>query len=143
MNVFKPKIIAFLCNWCAYDGADAAGRSRLAVSPNVREIRLMCSGQVSPGMVLKAFEAGADGVLIMGCAPGDCHYKDGNLHVLKRTLLLQSVLDATRIQSERLRLEWVSAGQGERYAEMVHAMVESVKALGPLAPETEYAETKP
>ena len=93
----------------------------------------MCSGQVDPGMVLGAFEAGADGVMVLGCAPGDCHYKEGNVHALKRMLLLQSMLRQTRISPQRLRLDWVSAGQGERYARVAREMVETVRALGPVA----------
>ena len=132
MTRFHPKIIAFLCRWCAYEGADAAGRARLAVPPNIREIRVMCSGQVGPDMILKAFGAGADGVLILGCEPGDCHYREGNLHAIRRSLLFQAVLEHTPLDKRRIRLDWVSAGQGERYVQVADAMVETVRALGPL-----------
>ncbi len=132
MTTFEPKIIALLCNWCAYDGADAAGRARLEIPPQVQAVRVMCSGQVSPGMVLKAFEAGADGVIVLGCQPGDCHYKEGNRHALKRMALLQAVLEPTHIRPQRLRLDWVSAGHGERYARVVHDMVETLRSLGPV-----------
>ncbi|WP_319406321.1 hydrogenase iron-sulfur subunit [uncultured Desulfosarcina sp.] len=132
MTLFEPKIVALLCNWCAYDGADAAGRARLDIPPHVREVRVMCSGQVSPGMVLKAFEAGADGVIVLGCQPGDCHYKEGNLHALKRIVLLRSVLNPTPVDPQRLQLDWVSAGQGHRYAQVVRDMVKRITALGPL-----------
>jgi coenzyme F420-reducing hydrogenase delta subunit len=129
----EPKIVAFLCHWCAYDGADAAGRARLDLPPHVREVRVMCSGQVDPGMILKAFDAGADGVMVLGCQPGDCHYKEGNVHALKRMLLLQAVLKQTRISPERVRLDWISAGQAQRYAQVVHDMVKTISAVGPLA----------
>ncbi len=132
MTVFDPIIVALLCNWCAYDGADAAGRSRLDVSAQVREVRVMCSGQVDPAMVLKAFAAGADGVMVLGCKPGDCHYENGNRQALKRMLLLQSVMAATPIHRGRLRLDWVSAGDGERYARLVHEMVNQINRLGPM-----------
>ena len=133
MTRFEPRIIALLCNWCAYDGADAAGRARLDIPPQVREVRVMCSGQVAPGMILDAFEAGADGVMVLGCEPGDCHYKEGNRHALKRMLLLQAVLKPTRFNPQRLRLDWVSAGHGRHYARVVHEMVETIRELGPVA----------
>jgi len=133
MHFFEPRIIALLCNWCAYDGADAAGRARLDLPAQVREVRVMCSGQVSPDMVLKAFEAGADGVMVLGCQPGDCHYKSGNLHALKRTALMRAVLKPTPVSPQRLKLDWVSAGQGQHYAQVVGDMVKAIKALGPLA----------
>lgn len=133
MNAFEPAIVALLCNWCAYDGADAAGRRRLALPPHVREVRVMCSGQVEPGMVLKAFEAGADGVMVLGCKPGDCHYKTGNRHALKRLLLLQRLMAPTPLDSRRLRLDWVSAGEGERFGELVREMVTTIRTLGPAA----------
>ncbi len=133
MTIFEPRIIALLCNWCAYDGADAAGRARLDLSEHVREVRVMCSGQVGPDMVLKAFATGADGVMVLGCQPGDCHYKAGNLHALKRIALLRSVLKLTPVDPQRLLLDWVSAGQGPRYAQVVKEMVETIRALGPFA----------
>ena len=133
MTAYEPRIIAILCNWCAYDGADAAGRARLDLPVHVREVRVMCSGQVGPDMVLKAFENGADGVMVLGCQPGDCHYKEGNLHALKRIALLRSVLKATPVDTQRLQLDWVSAGQGQRYAQVVKDMVKTIRALGPLA----------
>lgn len=133
MNPFEPTIVALLCNWCAYDGADAAGRRRLATTPQVREVRVMCSGQVDPGMVLKAFEAGADGVMVLGCKPGDCHYKTGNRHALKRILLLQRLMAPTPLDPRRLCLDWVSAGEGERFRELLQEMVATLRALGPAA----------
>ena len=132
MNSFEPTIVALLCNWCAYSGADAAGRSRLDIPPHVREVRVMCSGQVDPAMVLTAFTAGADGVMVLGCKPGDCHYTSGNQQALKRMLLLQSVMASTPIHPQRLRLDWVSAGEGDRYARLAKEMLSKIKALGPI-----------
>ena len=132
MTAFEPRIIALLCNWCAYDGADTAGRARLDIPANVCEVRVRCSGQVDAGMVLKAFAAGAHGVLVLGCRPGNCHYKTGNVHARRRMGLLQAVLGPSRIQPQRLRLDWVSAGQGERYAELVQEMAAALKSLGPI-----------
>ena len=131
MPAQKPLIVAFLCNWCAYDGADAAGRARLEIPSGVREIRVMCSGQVDPGIILKAFETGADGVLVLGCQPGDCHYRNGNHHALKRITLLHTVLAPTPIHPKQIRLDWVSAGQGDRYAQVVNEMVATIKKLRP------------
>ena len=131
MTVFEPRIVALLCNWCAYDGADAAGRARLDIPPQVREVRVMCSGQVDSGMVLSAFEAGAQGVMVLGCQPGDCHYKKGNVHAMKRMALLRAVLKPTRIDPRRLRLDWVSAGDGKRYTRVAREMVDTIEQLGP------------
>lgn len=131
MGTDKPKIVAFLCNWCAYDGADAAGRARLEIPSSVVEVRVMCSGQVDSGMVLSAFEAGAQGVMVLGCQPGDCHYKKGNLHAMKRMALLRAVLKPTRIDPQRLRLDWVSAGDGKRYARLAREMVDTIDRLEP------------
>ena len=123
-------IIAFLCNWCAYDGADAAGRARLDVPPQVREIRVRCSGQIDAGMVLDAFGAGADGVLVMGCEPGDCHYRAGNLHARNRMRLLQTVLAPTAIDARRLQLAWVAAGNAAEYVRVVEEMLDTIQSLG-------------
>lgn len=130
--VFEPKIIAFFCNWCTYLAADLAGTSRMKYPPNVRVIRLMCSGRVDPQFVLKAFEAGADGVLIGGCHPGDCHYQEGNYKALRRFLLLRKVLTQLGIEEDRFRLEWISAAEAERLRVAINDMVEKVRALGPL-----------
>lgn len=132
MTRFNPQIIAFLCRWCAYDGADSAGRARMETPPNIREVRVMCSGQVGPDMILKAFTAGADGVLILGCEPGGCHYREGNVHAIKRSLLVQAVFEQTPVHKKRVHLDWVSAGQGERYVQVANKMVASVRELGPL-----------
>lgn len=128
---FEPKIVAFLCNWCSYRGADLAGTSRMKFSPNVRPIRVMCSGRVEPTFVLKALEAGADGVLILGCHPGDCHYLEGNYKTMRRIPLLKKMLAQLGVEDERVRLEWVSASEASRYAKIVNEMTEQVRQIGP------------
>jgi len=128
---FEPKIVGFLCNWCSYTGADLAGTSRIKYKPNVRVIRVMCSARVDPTFVLKSFQEGADGVLICGCHPGDCHYTEGNYKTMRRYPLLKRLLGDYGIEPERLRLEWVSASEGHRFAEVVDAMTEQIRALGP------------
>lgn len=130
---FEPKIVAFLCNWCAYRGADLAGTSRMKCAPNVRPIRVMCSGRVEPDFVLKAFEAGADGVLILGCHPGDCHYLEGNYKTMRRIALLKNMLSQLGIEDERLRLEWVSASEGGRFASITNEMTGQIRKLGPFS----------
>jgi F420-non-reducing hydrogenase iron-sulfur subunit len=128
---FEPKIVGFLCNWCSYAGADLAGTSRMKYAPNVRVIRVMCSGRVEPTFVLKAFKEGADGVLICGCHPGDCHYMEGNYKIARRIPLLKKMLSQFGIEEERVRLEWVSAAEGDRFASIVNDMTKKVKELGP------------
>ncbi len=128
---FKPRIIAFLCNWCSYTGADLAGTSRMEYRENVRVIRVMCSGRVEPSFVLKAFASGADGVLICGCHPGDCHYQEGNYRCLRRFTLLQKYIIQMGIESERLKLEWISASEGKQFAELVNSFTETITELGP------------
>ena len=129
---FEPRIVGFLCKWCAYTGADLAGTSRMKYPPNINPIRVNCSGRVDPTLVLKAFASGADGVLIAGCHPGDCHYTNGNMKAIKRFKLLQNLLDQFGIERERIRLEWVSASEGERYASVVRSMTEEIRNIGPL-----------
>jgi F420-non-reducing hydrogenase iron-sulfur subunit len=129
---FEPRIVAFFCNWCTYLAADLAGTSRMKYAPNVRVIRLMCSGRVDPQFVLDAFAHGADGVLIGGCHPGDCHYQEGNYKTLRRYHLLKRVLRQMGIEDERLRLEWISAAEADRVRSAINDMVEKVRALGPL-----------
>ena len=131
---FEPKIAGFLCNWCSYTGADLAGTSRKKYSPNVRVVRVMCSGRVDPTFILKAFDAGADGVLICGCHPGDCHYAEGNYKTVRRIALLKKMLSQLGIEDERVRLEWVSASEGDRFASIVDDMTEKVRRLGPFSP---------
>lgn len=131
-NGFEPKIIGFLCNWCSYAGADLAGVSRIQYPPNIRIIRVMCSGRIDPAFILEAFKDGADGVLVAGChLPSDCHYISGNFKTLRRINLLKRVLKDFGIEPERLRLEWVSASEGDKFATVVKSIVEGVKKLGP------------
>jgi F420-non-reducing hydrogenase iron-sulfur subunit len=135
-NGFEPKIVAFFCNWCTYLAADLAGTSRMKYAPNIRVIRLMCSGRVDPQFVLDAFAKGADGVFIGGCHPGDCHYQEGNYKTLRRVRMLKRVLKTLGIEEERFRLEWISASEADRLKLAVNDMVEKLRALGPLHLET-------
>lgn len=128
----EPKILTFLCNWCSYGGADQAGGLRLEYPGGVRLVRVMCSGRVDPQMVLAGFRAGADGVLLLGCHIGDCHYKQGNLFAQKRAKLLTPMLAQFGIEPQRFRLDWVSASEGERFSRIVREMSDAVAALGPL-----------
>lgn len=130
---FEPRIVGFLCNWCSYSGADLAGVSRMKSAPNVRIIRVMCSGRVDPSFILRAFQLGADGVLVGGCHLGDCHYQEGNAKALRRVLLLKRVIKEFGIDERRLRLEWISAAEGERFAAVSTEFTEQIRALGPLA----------
>ncbi len=130
---FEPKIVAFLCNWCSYRGADLAGTSRMQCLPNVRPIRVMCSGRVEPTFILKALQGGADGVLVLGCHPGDCHYNSGNYKARRRMVILGKLLEQLGIEKERVRLEWVSASEGNRFVSIVNDMTAKLKELGPLA----------
>ncbi|MFH0809620.1 MAG: hydrogenase iron-sulfur subunit [Pseudomonadota bacterium] len=128
---FEPLIITFCCNWCAYAGADLAGTSRIQYPPNIRIIRVMCSGMVHPNLIIEALTKGADGVLVCGCHPGDCHYREGNLKAAARAEAVNLMLQDFGLEPERFRLEWVSASEGPRFAEVVTDVVESIKALGP------------
>ena len=129
---FEPKIIGFLCNWCAYAGADLAGVSRIQYPPNIRIIRVMCSGRVDPSFILEALKDGADGVLVAGChLPSDCHYISGNFKALRRIKLLKKVLEQFGIEPERVRLEWISASEGDKFAMVIKDMVKQIKKLGP------------
>ncbi len=129
---FEPRIIAFFCNWCTYTAADLAGVSRMKYAPTTRVVRVMCSGRIDPQFVLSAFAQGADGVLIGGCHPGDCHYIEGNYKMLRRFNLLKRMLSDMGIEKERVRLEWISASEGDRVKKVVNEMTEHIKALGPL-----------
>ncbi len=129
---FEPRIVAFFCNWCTYTAADLAGISRMHYAPGVRVVRLMCSGRVDPQFVLAAFRHGADGVLIGGCHPGDCHYQEGNYKALRRYYLLSRMLQDLGIEKDRFRLEWISAAEGDKVRAVINDMVEQVRALGPL-----------
>lgn len=131
-GAWEPRIVAFFCSWCTYTAADLAGVSRMAYAPNIRVIRVMCSGRIDPQFVLDAFARGADGVLIGGCHPGDCHYSEGNYKTLRRSRLLRPLLQGMGIARERFRLEWISASEGERVRTVVNDMVAKIRALGPL-----------
>ncbi|MGA2554645.1 MAG: hydrogenase iron-sulfur subunit [Verrucomicrobiota bacterium] len=129
---WQPRIVAFFCNWCTYTAADLAGVSRLKYAPNVRVIRLMCSGRVDPQFILDALSEGADGVLLGGCHPGDCHYAEGNYKTMRRVQMLQRLLRDMGVEEQRVRLEWISASEGERVKIVINEMVEQVRVLGPL-----------
>jgi len=128
---FEPKIVAFLCNWCAYAGADMAGTSRLKYPANVVPIKVMCSGRVDPEFIIDAFEKGADGVFIGGCHPGDCHYVNGNYRTRRRVKMMKKLLEEMGINPKRLRLEWVSATEGQKFARVIEEFVNEIKELGP------------
>ncbi len=131
MAEFEPRILAFCCNWCSYAGADLAGVSRIQYPPNIRIIRVMCSGRVEPEFVAKALSSGADGVLVLGCHIGDCHYIHGNHQTAKRMAVLKRILGYLGIDPGRVRLEWVSAAEGARFAEVVTEFTKEIKELGP------------
>ena len=128
---FEPVIVAFCCNWCSYTGADLAGTSRLQYPPNIRIVRVMCSGMVHPGLVIDALMKGADGVMICGCHIGDCHYIDGNKRTENRVEAIKLLLDDFGIEQERFRLEWISAAEGQKFAEVMKEMTKTVRKLGP------------
>jgi len=129
---FEPKIVGFLCNWCSYRAADLAGTARIKYKPNIRVIRLMCSGRVDPAFVLKALARGADGVMVAGCHPGECHYLVQNHKTIRRFQLLKHTLAALGVEDARVRLQWASAAEGQLLADAINDMVEKVRALGPL-----------
>jgi F420-non-reducing hydrogenase iron-sulfur subunit len=131
---FEPRLVAFLCNWCSYAGSDKAGASQLSQPAGLRTVRFMCTGRMDPQFVVKAFDEGADGVLILGCHPGDCHYKEQNFRAIQRHRLLVRLLESTGIPAERCQMEFVSAAEGEKYARTVNEMVDTLRRLGPRAP---------
>jgi F420-non-reducing hydrogenase iron-sulfur subunit len=137
---FEPKIVGFLCNWCSYTASDLAGTARMKYAPNVRIIRVMCSGRVDPTFVLKALSLGADGVLIAGCHPGDCHYTEQNYKTIRRFAMLKHVLPRLGIEPERIHLVWASAAEGQQLAEAVTEMTERIRRLGPLNWPENWAE---
>ncbi|OGP73842.1 MAG: methyl-viologen-reducing hydrogenase subunit delta [Deltaproteobacteria bacterium RBG_16_49_23] len=130
-DAFEPLIVSFCCNWCSYAGADLAGVSRLQYPPNIRIVRVMCSGMVHPNMVMDAFTKGADGVLICGCHPGDCHYEEGNLRAEKRAEAITLMLEDFGLEEARFRLEWVSASEGPKFAQVARDFTKKIKELGP------------
>lgn len=129
--MFEPKIIGFCCNWCAYAGADLAGINRNQYPVNIRMIRVMCSGTIDPLFIMKAFQKGADGVFIGGCHPGDCHYQSGNYKAQRRVILLKRAISELGLDPRRIRLEWVSAAEGQRFAKVITEFTEEIKKLGP------------
>lgn len=139
MENFEPKIVGFLCNWCCYAGADLAGISRIQYPPNIRVIRVMCSGRIDPTFIFEALKDGADGVFIGGCHPGDCHYQEGNYNTMRRFALLKKLLKQFGIEEERVRLEWVSAAEGERFARIITEMTEQIRKLGPFIKDRKEA----
>lgn len=136
---FEPRIIGFLCNWCSYAGADLAGVTRLQYPPSVRIIRVMCSSRVDPQFVFKALAEGADGVLVAGCHPGDCHYADGNYKTMRRFQLMKKVLAQLGVEDERVRLEWISAAEGNVFARVIQEFTEKLRQLGPFKPGRKLA----
>jgi len=137
---FEPRIVAFVCNWCTYAGADLAGTSRLKYASNVRVIRVPCSGRVDPNFVIKAFERGADGVLVSGCHPGDCHYAEGNYYARRRWTIFRELLDLLGIEPERLQFSWVSAAEGAKWAELINDLTAKLRQVGPFTGYRELAE---
>jgi len=131
-TTFEPRIVGFLCNWCSYAGADKAGSAQTPYPPNVHVVKVMCSGRVEPEFILDAFRQGADGVLVLACHPGDCHYKEGNYRALSRSVMMRELLEQFSIDARRYRFDFVSAGEGEKFVEIIGSMVRDVKALGPL-----------
>lgn len=131
MSDWEPKIVAFLCNWCSYGGADLAGVSRLQYPPNIRVIRVPCSGRVNPKFILGAFRHGADGVWISGCHPGDCHYIEGNFYARRKFALLKNLLDHIGVEPGRLHFSWISSAEATKFAEVARSVVDAVKAVGP------------
>jgi len=131
MEEFEPKIVGFFCNWCSYAGADIAGTARMKMPPNVKVIRVMCSGRVDERLIMKAFALGADGVLVCGCHPGDCHYQKGNVNARRRVTGLKPLLETVGISGDRLRLEWISASEAPKVAETVKGFTKTIRGLGP------------
>jgi len=128
---FEPKITAFVCNWCTYAGADLTGTSRMKYAPNVRLVRTPCTGRIDFMLVLEAFRQGADGVIVSGCHPGDCHYTSGNYHARRRWMVFRDLLDFLGFDARRIRFTWVSAAEGAKWAEVVNSTVAEIRAAGP------------
>ncbi len=129
--MWQPKIIAFLCNWCSYAGADLAGVSRIQYPPTIRVVRVPCSGRINPIFILKSLQSGYDGVLVSGCHPGDCHYLTGNYYARRKFALLKALLEFIGIEPGRVQFSWVSAGEGEKFAQVVERVTEDIRRLGP------------
>lgn len=139
-NEFEPKITAFVCNWCTYAGADLTGTSRIKYATNVRAIRLPCTGRIDFMLILKAFANGADGIIVSGCHPGDCHYTSGNYHARRRWIIFREVLEMVGIDNRRIHFAWVSAAEGAKWAELVNSVVDEVRKLGPYKEYKELAQ---
>ena len=131
MQEFEPKIVAFVCNWCTYAGADLTGTSRTKYAANVRIIRFPCTGRIDFMILMKAFENGADGIIVSGCHPNDCHYSTGNFHARRRWIVFRNLLNFTGIETERIQFSWVSAAEGFKWADVVNNTVEKIRKLGP------------
>ena len=129
---FDPNIIAFLCNWCSYAGADLAGTSRMQYPPNVKVVRVMCSSRINPLFLVNALQQGADGVVVAGCHPGDCHYTEGNFYARRRFALMKNLMEYVGIEPERVQMAWVSASEGARWAKMIHDVTAEIRQLGPM-----------
>ncbi len=142
-NDWEPRIAAFLCNWCSYAGADLAGVSRIQYPPNVRVIRVPCSGRINPLFIVRALQSGMDGVLVSGCHPGDCHYISGNLYARRKFALMKSLLEHVGIEPERVQFSWVSAAEGIRFAELLHTVIEAVAEIGPADRMVKHIEAVP
>ena len=140
MAEFEPKLLGFLCNWCAYAGADLAGVSRYQYPPNMRVIRVMCSGRVDPLLVLKSLKQGIDGVAVLGCHPGDCHYQTGNYEAENKMKMTKQVLEKIGIEPERLYLDWVSAAEGKRFSEVISDFTERIRKIGPIKQNKDYEQ---
>lgn len=138
---FEPKIVAFVCNWCTYTGADLAGTSRLKQQSNARLIRVPCTGRIDPIFLIKAFESGADGVLVSGCHPGDCHYNTGNFHARRRWVFFKELLEFVGIDSKRVHFSWVSASEGKKWVDVINDVIETVRAEGPFQEYQEINKT--
>jgi coenzyme F420-reducing hydrogenase delta subunit len=141
MDDFEPKITAFVCNWCTYAGADLTGTSRIKYAPNVRIIRFPCTGRIDFMLLLKAFTNGADGVIVSGCHPNDCHYTSGNFHARRRWIIFRSLLDFIGFDTRRIFFSWVSAAEGAKWAQMVNEITQELKNLGPLQNYRELARS--
>ncbi|MBP7146957.1 MAG: hydrogenase iron-sulfur subunit [Acidobacteria bacterium] len=140
-TTFQPRLVAFVCNWCTYTGADLAGTSRIGMAPNVRLVRLPCTGRIDPLFIIKAFERGADGVIVSGCHPADCHYTSGNYHARRRFAVFRELLAFVGVDPDRVTFSWVSASEGRKWADVVNDATERVRALGPFVEYQQLAGT--
>jgi F420-non-reducing hydrogenase iron-sulfur subunit len=143
IEAFEPRITAFVCNWCTYTGADLAGTSRVQMAPSVRIIRLPCTGRIDPLFIIKAFERGADGVIVSGCHPADCHYTSGNYHARRRFALFKELLEFLGVEPDRLTFSWVSASEGAKWRDVVDGATARVRALGPFDAYRRLAGRRP